>query len=138
MASRRACFNSLEGNTTLHRSLQIQVLSWLAALATLGAATKPTFDTLLFAAAFVLGTLLMHVRDRLEGKPQTIPHLTGRAFGAVFAWAVVALRHFAPMIKFPPRMTVAMLIAAAVIPTGIFLVETSLALVVRRRVRDQA
>lgn len=124
----------------MHRSLQLQVLSWLAALATLGAATKPTFDTILFATAFVFGTLLMHVRERLEGKQSTLPHLSGRALGALFAWGVVALRHFAPMVRLPARMSVAMLIAAAVIPTGIFVIETGLSVVSRRRsaVRDQA
>ncbi len=124
----------------MHRSLQLQVLSWLAALATLGAATKPTFDTILFATAFVFGTLLMHVRERLEGKQSTVAHLGGRALGAVFAWGVVALHHFAPMVRFPTRMTVPMLIAAAVIPTGVFVIEAGLMLLSRRRsaVRDEA
>ena len=123
----------------MHRSLQLQVLSWLAALATLGAATKPTFDTILFATAFVFGTLLMHVRERMEGKLAAVPRLSGRALGALFAWGIVALHHYAPMIKFPNRMSVAMLIAAAVIPTGIFLIETALSVFARRRaVRDEA
>ena len=126
----------------MHRSLQLQVLSWLAALASLGAATKPTFDTILFATAFVFGTLLMHVRERLEGKQPVGPLLSGRALGAAFAWGVVALHHFATFVKFPNRMTTSMLIAAAVIPTGIFVVETTLSVVARRRtvrtVRDEA
>lgn len=116
----------------MHRSLQLQVLSWLAALSTLGAATKPTFDTLLFATAFVFGTLLMHVRERMEEKQPVGPMLSGRALGVAFAWAAVALRHFAPVLKFPPRMTASILIAAAVIPTGIFVVETTLSVVARR------
>ena len=127
----------------MHRSLQLQVLSWLAALASLGAATKPTFDTILFATAFVFGTLLMHVRERMEqgeGKLPLGPKLTGRALGAAFAWGVVAVRHFATMVKFPPRMSASMLIAAAVSPTGIFVVETALSVLARRRspARDRA
>lgn len=123
----------------MHRSIQLQVLSWLAALATLGAATKPTFDTILFATAFVFGTLLMHVRERLEGKLPLIPRLSGRAVGALIAWGVVALRHYATVIRFPNRLSVSMLIAAAVIPTGIFAIETAMSVLARRRpVRDEA
>jgi hypothetical protein len=126
----------------LHRSLQIQVLSWLAALATLGAATKPTFDTILFATAFVFGTLLMHVRERMENVENKIPvapKLRGRALGAMFAWGIVAIRHFTT-IHFPVRLSVSMLIAAAVIPTGIFVVEAALSLFAKRRApaRDEA
>lgn len=125
----------------MHRSLQLQVLSWLAALATLGAATKPTFDTLLFATAFIFGTLLMHVRERLEDKVGKTPRLVGHALGAAFVWGVVALRHLSTL-KFPPRMSVAMLIAAAVVPTGIFVVESALSLYAawarnRNPVRDE-
>lgn len=124
----------------MHRSLQLQVLSWLAALASLGAATRPTFDTILFAVAFAFGTLLMHVRERLEEKQPLGPMLTGRALGAMFAWGAVAIRHFAPLIEFPVRMTVPVLIAAAVIPTGILFVESALSLRARRRppARDEA
>lgn len=122
----------------MHRSLQLQVLSWLAALATLGAATKPTFDTILFAAAFVVGTLLMHVRERLEENKIAFKALmSGRVLGAMFAWGVVALRHFTAL-RFPPRMSVAMLIAAAVIPSGILVVEGAMSLRRRSPARDQA
>lgn len=40
----------------MQRSLQVQILSWLAALSILGAAIRPSFDTILFATAFVVGT----------------------------------------------------------------------------------
>lgn len=114
----------------MHRSLQVQILSWLAALATLGAATRPTFDTILFATAFVVGTLMMHVRERLE-HPETrhaqrFGHLAGRVLGASAAWGVVAVRHFTTLgQRFPHRLSTPMLIAAAVIPTGIIVIEAA-------------
>jgi len=118
----------------LHRSTQITVLSWLAALASLGAATRPTFDTILFATAFVFGTLLMHVRERLEEGQQPGPRLAGRVIGALFAWGFVAVRHFTALsAKFPPRLSTAMLIAAAVVPSGIFAIEAALMFMARRR-----
>lgn len=118
----------------MHRSTQITVLSWLAALASLGAATKPTFDTILFATAFVFGTLLMHVRERLEEGQQPGPRLAGRVAGALFAWGFVVVRHFTALsAKFPPRLSTAMLIAAAVVPTGIVAIEAALMVLARRR-----
>lgn len=121
----------------MHRSLQVQILSWLAALATLGAATRPTFDTILFATAFVVGTLMMHVRERLEHPETRKASQVGRAFGRVLgasaAWGAVALRHYSALgHRFPTRLSTAMLIAAAVVPTGIALVEGALALIARR------
>jgi hypothetical protein len=110
------------------------VLSWLAALASLGAATKPTFDTILFATAFVFGTLLMHVRERLEEDQLPGPRLAGRVEGAMLAWGFVAVRHFTMLgAKFPPRLSTAMLIAAAVVPTGVVAIEAALMFVARRR-----
>jgi hypothetical protein len=118
----------------LHRSTQLQVLSWLAGLASLGAATKPTFDTILFATAFVFGTMLMHVRERLEGAQPAGPRIAGRVLGAVIAWAFVAVRHFTVLgAQFPVRLTSAMLIAAAVVPTGIVAIECALTYAARRR-----
>jgi hypothetical protein len=119
----------------LHRSIQLQVLSWLAALASLGAAAKPSFDTILFATAFVFGTLLMHVRERLEDGPKpAAPRIAGRVVGALIAWGFVAVRHFTVIgARFPARLSTPMLIAAAVVPTGIFLIEGALTLVARRR-----
>lgn len=112
----------------MHRSLQVQILSWLAALATLGAATHPTFDTILFATAFVVGTLMMHVRERLEHpetrRAQRVGHFLGRLLGASAAWAVVVVRHWTTLgQRFPARLSTAMLVAAAVIPTGIVVIE---------------
>lgn len=108
----------------MHRSTQLQVLSWLAALASLGAATKPTFDTILFATAFVFGTLLMHVRERLEGPKPAAPRIAGTLLGGLIAWGFVAIRHFTAVgARFPARLSTAMLIAAAVVPTGIFVIE---------------
>jgi len=120
----------------LHRSTQIQVLSWLAGLASLGAATKPTFDTILFATAFVFGTLLMHVRERLDDAQSPGQRLAGRVAGAMIAWGVVAVHHFTALgARFPARLSTAMLIAAAVVPTGILAIETAITFVARRRAR---
>jgi len=117
----------------VHRQTQLQVLSWLAALASLGAATKPTFDTILFATAFVFGTLLMHVRDRIDGPKPVMPRIAGALLGALIAWGFVAVRHFTAIgALFPARMSTAMLIAAAVVPTGIFVIECVLGFARRR------
>ncbi len=126
---------------TVNKSLQLQVLSWLAGLATLGAALKPTFDTLLFAAAFVLGSILMHVRERLErieGEPKNAAHETiGKLLGVALAWGLVAARAFTAL-PLPARMSAAVLIAAAVVPTGIVAVEAILTMRNARRVRSRA
>ena len=47
----------------MHRSLQLQILTWLAGLAVVGAIARPSADAGLFAAAFVLGTALLRVRE---------------------------------------------------------------------------
>jgi hypothetical protein len=118
----------------LHRSLQLQILSWLAALATLGAAMRPTFDTILFAVAFVFGGLLMHVRERFERTGPLKPILIGKALGVVVAWSAVLIRAFTPLGALAPaKMSPAVLVAIAVIPTGIFLVEVALVLLERGR-----
>ncbi len=118
----------------MQRTLQIQLLSWLAALATLGAAVHPTFDTILFAVAFVFGALVLHVRERLVADVPFVRMITGQIVGAVIAWGTVAVRAFSSLgARFPERLSAAMLIAAAVVPTGIVLVELALA-ASRRRV----
>lgn len=112
----------------MQRTIQIQVLSWLAALATLGAAVHPTFDTILFAVAFVFGALVLHVRERLVGETPFARVLAGQVVGAAMAWALVALRAFTAIgARFPAKLSAAMLVAAAVVPTGIVLVELALA-----------
>ena len=121
----------------MQRSLQVQILAWLAALSILGAATRPSFDTILFATAFVVGTLMMSVRERLKpaesrtiGQPK---HLVGRILGASLAWAAVGMRHGTSLsASFPTRLSTSMLIAAAVIPSGIVVLEGVLMLLARR------
>jgi len=126
----------------VHRSLQVQLLSWLAALAILGAAMRPTFDTILFATAFVVGTVMMHVGERLAHpetrKASQVGRLAGRLLGASAAWGFVAMRHFTALgHRFPARLSTAVLIAAAVIPTGIALVE-GIFMVATRRARPRS
>ena len=119
----------------MQRSLQVQILSWLAALSILGAAIRPSFDTILFATAFVVGTLMMHVHERLQHpevrRTRALGHAVGRVLGASVAWLAVALLHWS-MVRLPARLTAPMLIAAAVVPTGIVLIEGVSALLARR------
>jgi hypothetical protein len=106
----------------LIRSLQLQLLSWLAALATLGAYTKGTLDAGLFAAAMVLGTLLFQARERLLGAPSPRGRRwVGDFLGATCAWGVVLLfRTQGAAARFPARLTLAALVVAALIPTFVF------------------
>lgn len=134
----------------MHRSLQNQLLAWLAALSVLGAALRPTFDTILFAIAFVFGTTMVFVRERLEPREtrtvDSLPHLAGRLLGASIAWGVVGLRQFhgsatggawthrlaALGARAPARLTTEVLIAAAAVPSAIVLFEGGRALLLRR------
>lgn len=124
----------------MQRSLQLQLLSFLAGLSTLGAVAHPTFDTILFATAFVFGTLLLHVRERLEHRRGTTMGAIGKVIGAALPWGLAALRAWSPMVssKFPPRLTAAMLVAAAIVPTGILLVDAMLAMRGARGRRERA
>jgi hypothetical protein len=113
----------------MQRSLQLQVLSFLAALAALGAALRPTTDTLLFAAAFVFGTLLMQVRDRMSGRRDGKLGALGMAVGAALPWAFAAARAWSTIgSHLPARLTPAVIVAAAIVPTGILFVDAVRAL----------
>lgn len=108
----------------MQRSLQLQILSFFAALAALGAAMKPTTDTLLFAAAFVLGTLLMQVRDRMAGRRDGKLGTLGMVIGAMLPWAFAAMRAWSSLAAhLPARLSTSAIIAAAVVPTGILCVD---------------
>jgi hypothetical protein len=114
----------------MHRALQLQVLSWLAALATLGAASRPNFDTILFAVAFVFGALVLHVRERLFGDTKPLRTIAGQAIGTALAWSVVSARAVATTrfpSSFPKAMSTALLAASAIVPTGILVIELVLA-----------
>ncbi|MGZ5969548.1 MAG: hypothetical protein ACXWP4_17870 [Polyangiales bacterium] len=121
----------------MQRSLQLQILSFLAALATLGAALRPTFDTLLFAVAFVFGTLLMQVRDRLEKRREGTLGMLGKVLGAALPWAFAATRAWSHVgSRLPARLTPSVIVAAAVVPTGIFLFDAIRALLNRAPARQ--
>jgi hypothetical protein len=121
----------------MQRSLQLQILSFFAALAALGAALKPTTDTLLFAAAFVLGTLLMQVRDRMAGRRDGKLGALGMTLGALLPWGFAALRAWTSLgSHLPARLSTSAIIAAAVVPTGILFVDAVRALRAPRPARQ--
>ena len=116
------------------RSLQLQVLTWLAALSVLGAMGKSTVDTWLFAAAFALGTVLLRVREgwkhaELAGKRDSLwgqsltPEVRdlralGESLGALLAWgAALARMHWPHVVHVPERLGVGTLVMAAIVPT---------------------
>ena len=120
------------------RSLQLQVLTWLAALAVLGAMGKSTLDTWLFAAAFVLGTLLLRVREgwkhaELAGKRSSpwresvAPDIRdlrglGESLGVMLAWGAALTRmHWSHDAQVPERLAVGTLVMAAIVPSLVLL-----------------
>lgn len=125
----------------MNRSLQLQILSFLAALAALGAIAKPNIDTGLFACAFVLGTMLMQARDRVFGgetgkAAERRGHIVGEMVGVIAAWGMALLRSTKWIAAHvPPRLTLTALIMAATVPSAIFVVGRVASLRARRRRR---
>ena len=106
----------------MNRTFQLQLLSWLAALGTLGAHAKGTLDASLFAAAVVLGTLLLLARERLISPPiGRRARLAGELLGVLAAWgALVVFRAPGLAARFPPKLGASALVFAAMVPTMIF------------------
>jgi hypothetical protein len=141
----------------LLRSLQLQLLTWLAALAVVGMIVKPTLDTGLFAVAFALGTALLRIREHMKAKDE-VPRresqfgnaiglksrrdtrIFGEALGAALAWCAVAARfRFAHVALVPARLDVATLALAAIVPSTMLLFGALTALRARRaRTRREA
>ena len=111
----------------MNRSLQLQLLAWLAALAAIGAVEKPNLDTLLFAVAFVLGTGLMRAREHWkqdEERMRARDRLPGEAIATAIAWGAALLRSLAPeILHVPARLNAPTLALAAVIPSSLLLVR---------------
>jgi hypothetical protein len=132
-------------SSAVHRSFQLQILTWLAGLAVVGALARPSLDTTLFAAAFVLGTALLRVREswrwaELVQKGRAFsprvrdPRWLGDALGAAIAWSAAVTRARVPHVAWlPDRLDTATLALAAVFPTVTLLLRVVNAM--RRRAR---
>ena len=107
------------------RSLQLQLLAWLAALAAIGAVAKPNLDTLLFAVAFGLGTCLLRAREYWrEDRLRPRDRIVGETFGAMVAWGAALGRHAMPdLSRVPARLDAPTLVLAAIIPSVILLLR---------------
>ena len=139
------------------RSLQLQLLTWLASLAVVGMIAKPTLDTGLFAVAFALGTALLRIREHMMAKEE-VPRreslfgnaiglksrrdlrIFGEALGAAVAWTAVAARfHWQQVALVPARLDVATLSLAAIVPSTVLLFAAITPLRARRaRTRREA
>ena len=132
------------------RSLQLQLLTWLASLAVVGMIVKPTLDTGLFAVAFALGTALLRIREHMKTKDE-VPRreslfgnavglksrrdlrIFGEAAGAALAWmAVFARLHWQQVALVPARLDVATLSLAAIVPSTVLVFAAVTALRARR------
>ena len=132
------------------RSLQLQLLTWLAALAVVGMIVKPTLDTGLFAVAFALGTALLRIREHMKTKDE-VPRresqfgnaiglksrrdtrILGEALGAALAWLAVGARfHWREVALVPARLDVATLTLSALVPSTVLLFAAMTALRARR------
>ena len=139
------------------RSLQLQLLTWLASLAVIGMIAKPTLDTGLFAVAFALGTVLLRMREHMKAKEE-VPRresqfgnavglasrrdlrIFGEAIGAALAWAAVGARfHWQQGALVPSRIDVPTLSLAALVPSTVLVLAAITALRARRaRTRREA
>jgi hypothetical protein len=129
----------------VHRSLQLQLLGWLAALAVVGAIATPSTDAGLFAATFVVGAALLRVREswrweeHVERRRGSMRGLRDRRWmgdvlGASFAWSVVFARaRFSGVSWIPRRLDIGTLVLAAAIPSVVVLLRVVNA--ARRRAR---
>ena len=96
------------------KAFQVQLLTWLAALAVFGAIARPTFDTLLFAAAFALGTVLLRLREDGGGARGRV---IGEALGVLVAFGAAAARACLPTIALvPARLDARTLLLSAIVP----------------------
>jgi hypothetical protein len=141
----------------LVRSLQLQLLTWLASLAVIGMIARPTLDHGLFAVAFALGTALLRIREHMKAKDEAPRReslfgnatglqsrrdlrIFGDAIGAALAWAAVGARHhWNATTLVPARIDVAALTLAALVPSTALLFAALSALRARRaRMRREA
>lgn len=113
----------------MHRSLQTQALTWLAALATIVAVALPSTDRGLFAAALLLGAVLANAREQIAARRGKLRVLAGDALGAALAWAFVAARADAKLgARMPTRLSVGVCVVAAALPTVALLLRAGTAL----------
>ena len=134
----------------MHRSLQLQLLSWLAGMALVGAIARPSVDAGLFAAAFVLGVSLLRVRESwrwaelVEGRRagadrSSAPgvrdrRVLGDLIGACVAWGAVVARAKLPHLGvLPERLDAPTLAIAAAVPSTVLVLRVANA--IRRRAR---
>lgn len=135
---------------TAHRALQLQILTWLAGIAVVGAIARPSLDGALFAGAFVVGTALLRVRESWKWAEMaanrssalargTLPdvrdrRVLGDSIGVIVAWsAAVARMHWPSVAHLPNRLDVGTLVLAATLPSAALLLRIVNA--VRRRAR---
>lgn len=112
----------------MHRSLQTQALTWLAALATIVAVAVPSTDRGLFAAALLLGAVLANAREHVAARRGKLRVVVGDAIGATLAWAFVAARAGTRLgALVPTKLTVGVCVVAAVLPTIAFLMRAGVA-----------
>jgi hypothetical protein len=112
----------------VHRSLQTQALTWLAALATIVAVAVPSTDRGLFAAALLLGAVLANAREHVAARRGKLRVVVGDAIGATLAWAFVAARAGTRLgALVPTKLTVGVCVVAAVLPTIAFLMRAGVA-----------
>ena len=134
----------------MHRTFQLQILSWLAAMSVVGALARPSMDAALFAAAFAFGTVLLRVRESWKWAEifqrrssvfgrATLPEVRdlrviGDALGVVVAWAaVVARKQWPHLPHVPERLDVGTFVLAATVPSATLLLRVVNA--ARRRAR---
>lgn len=134
----------------MHRTLQLQILTWFAAMAVIGAIARPSLDTGLFAGAFVVGTVLLRIRESWKWAEQsqkrsslfgraTLPEIRDRrvigdALGVALAWGAALIRLKFPQIAhLPDRLDASTLILAATVPSAALVLRIVNA--VRRRAR---
>lgn len=124
------------------RSLQLQLLTWLAALSVVGAILRPSTDTALFAGAFALGTLMFQIRDRMAPPSEREPisrraRISGEAIGVAIALGAAFARMAWPAASLiPPRIDVGVLALAAIVPSMVLLADVATAL--RAMLRSRA
>lgn len=122
------------------RSLQTQILTWLAALATIGAVAIPSTDHALFAAVLLLGAVLANAREHVLARRGRLAVVAGDLIGVALVWAFAFARTSTSLgARVPPRLSGGVCVVAAALPTVALLLRAAVALRARwsgRVVRD--